>query len=89
MERVLKSEDLRAFVDRRWDLIEREKRDFLADRFRRGGPAAAHAAARRLFRRWRALHPEAICPKRRADDLAAHVALKRQLERAGDDIRGY
>jgi hypothetical protein len=86
---VLKPEDLRAFVHRRWDLVEREKVRFLADRFASGGSSAARAAAQRLFRRWQALHANGISPERRAADLASHLALKQKLDRAGHALRGY
>ena len=88
MDHPLKLADLRAFAHRRWDLIDREKLGFLADRFRRGGPAAARAAAIRLLQRWRRLNPDTVSPERRADDFTSHVALKRQLDRASDGLRG-
>jgi hypothetical protein len=83
----LSPEALRAFVRRRWDLVEREKREFVAERFRAGGPAASRAVAERLLQRWQSLHPNAPTAEMRAADLAAHVALKRKLDRARDGLR--
>jgi hypothetical protein len=88
MDSSLNPKDLRAFVGRRWDLVEKEKLRYVADRYKKGGPAAARLAAQRLFQRWRTLHPEVIDTETRSDDLAAHVALKSQLDQAGDAIRG-
>jgi hypothetical protein len=80
-------EALRAFAQRRWDLIERGKREFLAERYRDGGPMAARAAAARLLDRWRALHPDAPLPSMRAADLEAHVAFARKLDKARHGLR--
>jgi hypothetical protein len=77
---------LRAFAQRRWDLVARQKRSFVAERYRVGGAAASRAAAQRLVQRWRTLHPEPVAAIRVAD-LQAHVALKQKLDRAGDGIR--
>jgi hypothetical protein len=85
--RQLSPEALRAFARRRWGLVERAKREFVAERFRTGGPAAAHAAAQRLLRRWQTLHPDAPLPAMRSADLAAHVALKRKLDQTRDAVR--
>ena len=82
-----KPTDVRAFVTRRWDMVDRAKLDFLADRFRTGGPLLARAAALRLFQRWRALHPR-VSPERCAQDLASHVDLKRKLDQTRDAFRG-
>ncbi len=73
---------LRAFAHRPWELVEREKRRFVAERYRAGGAAASWAAAQRLKARWRALHPEGSPPRMRDEDLAALVALKAKLMRA-------
>ncbi len=87
MASPLKPEDARAFVQRRWDLVEREKRRFRADRYRTGGPAASRAAALRLLRRWKALGlADSNVAERREADLASHVALKQKLDRAGDAL---
>jgi hypothetical protein len=88
MYKSLDAADLRAYTGRPWDLVGREKREFLASRFRKGGPAAARAAARRLLRRWRILHPDIICSAGRADDLVTHVTLKHQFEQASHGFRG-
>jgi hypothetical protein len=88
MRKSLKAGDLRAYAGRPWELVGREKLEFLARRYRTGGPVAALAAAQRLVRRFTELHPEGICPIRREDDLAAHVSLKRQFEQARNGFRG-
>lgn len=88
MYKSLKPADLRAYTGRSWDLVRREKLEYLASRFRKGGPAAARAAARRLLRRWRILHPDIICSPSRADDLVAHVTLKHQFEQSSHGFRG-
>lgn len=80
-------EELRAFAQRRWDLVEREKREFVALRFRTEGPAGSRAAALRLLERWRRLHPDGPLSSMREADLQAHVALKRKLDQARDGLR--
>ena len=85
--RLLNPIELRAFAERRWDLVAREKLAFLSQRFRAGGPTAAHAAAVRLRERFRATHTT-VRVDARAADLEAHVALKRKILRAGDGFVG-
>ncbi len=81
-------EAIRAYRDRRWDLVAREKRRFAAERYRRGGPEAALEAAARLRARWAELHPEGPAPESRAADLEHHVGLKRKLDRARHVVAG-
>ena len=78
---------LRAFANRRWDLVARHKRTFVAERYREGGPDASRRAAQRLLQRWRALHPEHRS-EMRAADLQAHVALKQKLDATSGDAHG-
>jgi len=87
MQRRLEPEDLRAFANRRWDLIARAKREFAAQRFASGGPNAARVAAQRLLERWKSLHPDAPIAAMRDADLEAHIALKRKLDRADRAFR--
>ena len=84
--RPLSPEALREFAQRRWDLVERAKREFAAARYRAEGPAASRAAAQRLLQKWQALHPEGPVPAMRAADLADHVALKRKLDQTANAV---
>ena len=72
---------LRAYARRRWDLVAREDHRFRAERYRTGGPQAGHQTAARLLAHWRAIRPGGADPERREKDLAAHIALRRQLDR--------
>jgi len=83
----MRPEDLRAFAQRRWDLVEREKTRFRVERFRQGGPAASFAAARGLRERFRRLHPAGPSAEDRKADLDSHVALKATLDRAAHAFR--
>lgn len=84
MDPSLKPSDIRAFLNRRWDLVQREKLRFLADRYREGGAAASRAAALRLLARFRALHPGPPVKERRAADFASHMALKKLFKQTSD-----
>ena len=52
---IMHREDLLAFAQRDWAAVERSKREFWAERFRREGSAAARHASRLLLEHARAL----------------------------------
>ena len=78
---------LRAYAERRWDVLAEHKRALVAERYRTLGPAASLAAAQRLREHWRRLHPSGPSPEMRQADLAAHLALKEKLDRASHVFR--
>ncbi|MBX3130436.1 MAG: hypothetical protein KF718_27200 [Polyangiaceae bacterium] len=82
------AEELRAYARRRWDLVAAEKLRHGAERYRRGGPQAALAAARHLAERWSELHPEGPTPASRQADFEHHVALKVKLDRTRHVLAG-
>ena len=84
----MRPDDLRAYAGRSWDLVEKAKLRFRAERFRKGGPDASIAVARRLRERFRRLHPEGPTAEARKRDFDAHVALKAVFERAAHAFRG-
>lgn len=73
-------EQLRAFANRRWDLVADEKVSFVAERYRAGGSKASRMAAGRLARRWARLHPGGPSAEAREDDLEHHIVLKQKLD---------
>jgi hypothetical protein len=84
----MRPEDLRAFAQRSWGLVEDAKVRFRAQRFQKEGPSATFAAAQRLRERFRRLHPNGPRPEARTADLGAHLALKAALDRAANALRG-
>jgi hypothetical protein len=82
------AKEIRAYARRRWDLVATEKLRFGAERFRRGGPQAALAAASRLAERWAELHPGGPTPASRQADFEHHVALKGKLDQTRHVLAG-
>jgi len=83
----MRPEDLRAFAQRRWDLVADSKLRFIGERFRAEGPLATRRVARRLAERWAALHPGGPSAEARRQDLSDHLALKAKLDRASHAFR--
>jgi hypothetical protein len=76
---------IRSYVERRWDLVEREKIRARAQRYKAGGPDAMLESARHLRDTWLRLHPEAD-PKLRERDYRDHLALKMKLQAIADAL---
>ena len=77
-------DDVRAFVSRDHAAVEASKRAYHARRYRERGAAAGFEAGQALWEHARRVRPDWPTPHDRDDDLAHHVALKRQLDRATD-----
>jgi hypothetical protein len=73
--------DLRAYLSRRWDLLEQASDRWRAERFRAHGPAATFAASDALRRHGLAVAGPPTEERRRAD-LEHHLKLVLLLERA-------
>ena len=77
-------DDVRAFVSRDHAAVEASKRAYHARRYRERGAAAGFEAGQALWEHARRVRPDWPTPGDRDEDLAHHVALKRQLDRATD-----
>ena len=77
-------DDVRAFVSRDHAAVEASKLAYRARRYRERGAAAGFEAGQALWEHARRVRPDWPTPHDRDDDLAHHVALKRQLDRATD-----
>ena len=77
-------DDVRAFLSRDHAAVEASKRAYHARRYRERGAAAGFEAGQALWEHARRVRPDWPTPHDRDDDLAHHVALKRQLDRATD-----
>ena len=75
-------DDLVRFVRRDWRALDRAKRDFWVERYRREGSGPARAAATALLAHVRALNAEFPSALQRAADLECHLRLRDQLDRA-------
>ena len=78
----MKPADARAFVERDWAGLAALKRAHWAERFRAEGAHATLRAATALWEHARRVRPEWPSEQDRAADLAQHVELKRQIDRA-------
>jgi hypothetical protein len=79
---------VRAFLDRDRERVERAKREHHAERHRSYGGASGMALGQALREHARRVRPDWPTASERADDLAAHIALKRKLDRAVDAFSG-
>jgi hypothetical protein len=77
---------IRAFVDRRWDLVEREKARVLAERYLREGPEMGLAVLGELRQRLRTAGTATYTSESRSEDLAAHVAFAQKLAQVRDGL---
>lgn len=79
--------DLRRIADRDWDAAARSKREYWADCYRRGGAGPAWRASVALLEHARRLgaYPTETS---RADDLAHHLRIRDQLDRAASAFTG-
>jgi hypothetical protein len=75
-------EAVRAFARRDWKAIEQAKRRHWAQRFREAGSAATFSAGQALRDLACRVRPDWPTSRDRAGDLAHHLDLKRDLERA-------
>ena len=78
----MKPADARAFADRDWKAVAELKRSHWAGRFRALGRNATFSAATALWKHARLVRPDWPTPHDRAEDLAHHIDLKRQIDRA-------
>lgn len=77
----MKREDLRAYANRRWDLVEAHKLRERSAEYRAEGPGAS-------VRRWEMLYEHglsvgAVSAESRAQDLEDHIEWRTKLDRAG------
>jgi len=79
----MKREDLRAYANRRWDLVDAEKLRARAERFMREGPAGCVRASEELLAYARASGASSD----RAEDLRRHIAWRLLLDRADAHVR--
>jgi hypothetical protein len=75
-------EALRAFAGRDRAAVDASKRAYHARRHREGDGSAGFLAGQALWQHARRLRPEWPDSRERDKDLAHHVELKRQLDRA-------
>lgn len=75
----MKAEDIRAYVRRRWDLVEVLKAEFWAQEKPRMGPLNSLRIADDLRRHALALHTEGPSDLERAEDLGSHQAVASKL----------
>jgi hypothetical protein len=76
---------IRSFVERRWDLVEREKIRARSQRYQLGGPAACQRASAELWERFQSLGGGKAREQRRNTDLEHHIALARTLAKISRD----
>jgi hypothetical protein len=81
-------DSIRAFVDRDWNAVAESKTRYWADRFREEGWAAAWHASNALLLDVRLTRPDYPSDDDRALDGAAHLQLRRQLDRVADALTG-
>jgi hypothetical protein len=79
----VRSEDIRAYVRRRWDLIEAAKSGFWAREKAHQSPVEALRLADGLRRQALARHPDGPTGRERAEDLRSHEAVAKKLRLAG------
>ena len=75
-------EDLRQFARRDWQGVERAKRAYWADEYRRAGPDAARRASTLLLAHAQRLHAGFPSEADRAVDVSHHRAVCDRLDRA-------
>ena len=84
----MKRDDLLAFARRDWAAIARSRLDYWAERYARDGGATARQAATLLhqhaIRIGAAIHDQTS----RDADLATHLRVREQLDRAGRALTG-
>lgn len=80
--RPVRAEDVRAYLNRPWHLLETLEQEHWAGELATRGPAAALEAAQALWVHMRQVRPDWPTEVDRQADLAHHVALKRAIDRA-------
>jgi len=78
----MERENLRAYVDRAWDVAERMKQEHWAREVAARGPLVTFDASQALWQHVRSLRPDWPSPDERREDLAHHLTLKRLIDRA-------
>ena len=84
----MKRDDLIAFVNRDWDAIARGRLRYWADRYRRDGSAPARRASTMLLQHASRLGSRLLDSDLRAADLAHHLRVREQLDRAARALTG-
>jgi hypothetical protein len=74
--------DIQAFVDRDWEAVQASKSAYWADRFRQDGWRPAWTAADALWIDVRRVQPDYPSADDRDRDLADHLKLRADLDRA-------
>lgn len=77
---------IRAFVNRRWDWVEREKFRVLADRYRREGPRMGLEVLAELRQRLKNAGRAPYTAESLEEDLSAQVAWAAKLARVRDGL---
>jgi len=72
-------DDIRAFAERNWGLVEQAKRRFWSERKKRLSPGEALAIAEGLRLHVRALRPDWPSAQERAEDLEVHARVAASL----------
>lgn len=80
-------DDLRAFAHREW-ANPRGRLDYWAECYRHEGSAPARRASAALYEHARRLHSAVFDSDYRAEDLAHHLRVREQLDRAARAIPG-
>jgi hypothetical protein len=75
-------DDVRAYANRPWAVVEAMKRDYWVREFVHRGPDATFEASQALWAHMRALQPGWPPDDERQTDLGHHVELKRAIDRA-------
>jgi hypothetical protein len=79
--------DVRAYAERDWGALAAAKQEHWVREFAARGALATFDASQVLWRHMRQLHPEWPSEDERREDLAHHVRLKRDLDRAASAVR--
>jgi hypothetical protein len=82
------SDAIRRYAERPWARIEASRREYRAREIAEYGLDAAFRAAHALWLHMRCVRPEWPGEEERNEDLAHHVALRRDLDRAGRALAG-
>jgi hypothetical protein len=85
---VMRTEDVRAFVQRDRRSVEASKLRFWIERFRAEGWRATFDAGQALLEHARSLDPAFPSPRQRRNDLRHHLRLRRRLDRVAGVLAG-
>jgi len=74
--------DLKAYAARTWDLVSAVEHEHWARELAERGPLATFDISQALYEHMRGLCPDWPSDDERREDLAHHIALKRNIDRA-------